>query len=227
MTSGFITNPLPPTKPVSLRLSHRSSINMLSLFTGDPGRRLKSLVSRSHSPMQSVSAAASSRGDFLRPDERVRILTSMPDRNLGEGSSGSGEVAFGRDHFAERSANSNSCSSDNHLVQAGTSRTLRQRYSTPVYFPPTCKPTSSFSGTPHCSLPRPVCRAVCRNGQQCHSSASVLETRLLIIVLPILKVIKAMNHLHIAVLLGVTPCCNVAGGYQSLESSWWKRLHLP
>ncbi|PNF28127.1 hypothetical protein B7P43_G11874, partial [Cryptotermes secundus] len=59
------------------------------------------LVSRSHSPMQSVSAAASSRGDFLRPDERVRILTSMPDRNLGEGSSGSGEVAFGRDHFAE------------------------------------------------------------------------------------------------------------------------------
>ncbi|XP_033609951.1 protein brambleberry isoform X2 [Cryptotermes secundus] len=159
MTSQFITNPLPCTKPVALMLSHRSSMNTLSLFPGDPGR--------CPSSMESMSVAASSRGDSPRPDERVRILTPVRDRNLGEGSSGSGEVALGLAHFAERSANSNSCSSNNCLVQAGTSRTLRQRYSSPVYFPPARKPTSSFSP------PRPVCRAVCRNGQQCHTSASV------------------------------------------------------
>jgi hypothetical protein len=37
----------------------------------------------------------------------------------------------------------------------------------------------------------------------------------------------AMNHFHIAVLLAVTPCCNVAGGYQSLGGTWWKQLHVP
>ncbi|PNF16473.1 Protein brambleberry [Cryptotermes secundus] len=158
MTNGFITNPFPPMKPVAVMLSQRSSINMLSLFAGDPGRRLKSLVNRCPSPLKSMSAAASSRGDSPRPDERVRILTPVRDRNLGEGSSGSGEVALGLAHF---------CSSNNRLVQAGTSRTLRRRYSTPVYVPPTPKPTSSFSP------PRPVCRAICRNGQQCHTSASV------------------------------------------------------
>jgi hypothetical protein len=52
-------------------------------------------------PMKSVMPAASSRGDSPRPDERDRIPTPVPDRNLGEGSSDSGGVAFGQDHFAE------------------------------------------------------------------------------------------------------------------------------
>ncbi|PNF21439.1 hypothetical protein B7P43_G13547 [Cryptotermes secundus] len=39
--------------------------------------------------------------------------------------------------------------------------------------------------------------------------------------------VAAMNHLHIAVLLCVAPCCNVVCGYQSLGASCWKRLHLP
>jgi hypothetical protein len=49
----------------------------------------------------STSAAASSRGDSPRPGERDLIPTSVPDRNLGEGSSDNDEVAFGQAHFAE------------------------------------------------------------------------------------------------------------------------------
>jgi hypothetical protein len=126
MTNGFIPNQLSPTKPVALVLPQRGIIDRLWLFMGDSHRRLKcklgpeerdqsvlvtehfnsyfcllaALASRWTGPMESVSPAASSRED---------ILTPVPDRNLGEGSSDSDEAAFQPDHFAEVRTSFPSC----------------------------------------------------------------------------------------------------------------------
>lgn len=124
--------------------------------------------------MKSVLAAASAIKDTPRHNDRDHIPTPTPDRNLGEGSSGSNEVAFGHDHFEEGFAHSNSHSGEFPRVQAGTLRTLRQHSSMSIYFPPACTCTLSRSGTPsYPGLPRPACCAVCWNGQRCHSSASL------------------------------------------------------
>ncbi|PNF32494.1 hypothetical protein B7P43_G03867 [Cryptotermes secundus] len=173
MTNGFIPNHLSPVKPIALVLPQRSIIGRLQLFMGNLCRRLNFLASRWTGPTESVSPAVSSREDTPRPDEREHIPTPMPDRNLGEGSGDSDEIAFGKYHFTEGYAYSNNCSSDFPRVRTGISPTLKQRSSTPIS-PPTPMRTLSRSGTPsHPVLPRPVCRAICRNGQQCRSSASL------------------------------------------------------
>jgi hypothetical protein len=135
MTNGFIPNSLSPRKPVALVLTQRGIIDRLQLFMGDSRRRLNcklgpeehdqsvlvtehfnsyfcllaALVSRWTGSTESVSPVASSREDTPKPDERDYIQTPVPDRNLGEGSSDSDEVAFQQDHLAEVRASFSSC----------------------------------------------------------------------------------------------------------------------
>jgi hypothetical protein len=94
---------------------------MLRLFTGDDQsvlvtKQLNScfflltvLASRWACPMESVLAAASSREDTRRLDDRDCIPTPVAEGNLGEGSSENDEFAFQQDHFAEVRASFCSC----------------------------------------------------------------------------------------------------------------------
>ncbi|KAJ9599165.1 hypothetical protein L9F63_010342 [Diploptera punctata] len=70
-------------------------------------------------------------------------------------------------HFPEQLSYSNYGTSEFLRRHTDTS-SVRQRSSTPLFnSPPTPSRTSSRSGTP-----RPMCRAICRNGQPCRNSAS-------------------------------------------------------
>ncbi|KDR18720.1 protein brambleberry-like [Zootermopsis nevadensis] len=163
VTNGFVPSPLSPVKPVASVLAQKGFIEKLRCFTADMLRGLKSLVSSLINRSKSVSAADSPIGN-TRFDKGHRIPTPVSDEDIGDDSSDSDEVAS-QDNLQEGLTHYNGGSSDFLNVHSGIPP-LRQRSSTPLY-------TASMRVSSRSGTPRPMCLAICRNGQQCRNSASL------------------------------------------------------
>lgn len=110
-----------------------------------------------------LKAATSSVNSWIERRSAHNLGSSSP---CSDESSDTDDI-IPEDHFPEQLSYSNYGTSE-FLRRHTDSPTLRQRSSTPIYnIPPTPTRTSSRSGTP-----RPMCGAICRNGQPCRNTAT-------------------------------------------------------